>query len=156
MIARCARCQGTFTTDRFGRQICPHCGSELLLSDPNAPPGAEGAPLPATPPGPPAAPPGAGALPTAPPPPPDQGPPSGGWPPPPPGGWPPPPPGGWQPPPPGGWTRPPPAALTPDLAAPFAERKSRGFLAAFFATWKLVATEPQGFFRRVRIDQSGS
>ena len=26
MLARCARCQGTFTTDRFGRQTCPHCG----------------------------------------------------------------------------------------------------------------------------------
>src|SRR5512133_2238025 len=38
MIARCARCQGTFTTDRFGVQRCPHCGSELLLSDPNVPP----------------------------------------------------------------------------------------------------------------------
>ena len=37
MIARCARCQGTFQTDTFGRQRCPHCGAELLLADPNAP-----------------------------------------------------------------------------------------------------------------------
>jgi hypothetical protein len=35
MIARCARCQGTFTTDRYGVQSCPHCGSEVHLADPN-------------------------------------------------------------------------------------------------------------------------
>jgi len=37
MLARCARCQGTFTTDHYGRQRCPHCGSDLVLADPNAP-----------------------------------------------------------------------------------------------------------------------
>jgi len=54
MLARCARCQQTFNTDRFGVQTCPHCGSEILLSDPNAPrpPEASGAPPPAVPPGP--------------------------------------------------------------------------------------------------------
>lgn len=46
MIARCARCQGTFQTDTFGRQRCPHCGAELLLSDPNAPLPPAGAPQP--------------------------------------------------------------------------------------------------------------
>ncbi|HEX9051556.1 MAG TPA: YIP1 family protein, partial [Anaeromyxobacter sp.] len=70
MIARCARCQGTFTTDRFGRQICPHCGSELLLADPNAP--APGPQQPAPPEGaqPEAAQPPAGAEPPGTPPPP--------------------------------------------------------------------------------------
>ncbi|MBK9519224.1 MAG: YIP1 family protein [Anaeromyxobacter sp.] len=118
MIARCARCQGTFTTDRFGVQTCPNCGSELHLADPAAaagqPPAAP--PAPAGPP--PAGPPPAGAsLPPlgepawgAPPPPPSGPagaveppsppvPPAGGWglPPPPPFGGPPPgpPPGGW-------------------------------------------------------------
>ncbi len=66
MLARCARCQQTFTTDRFGVQTCPHCGQEVLLADPNAPPPAPGgaAPPPApsgpgwVPPPPPAVPPG--------------------------------------------------------------------------------------------------
>jgi len=139
MIARCARCQGTFTTDRFGQQTCPHCGSELLLADPNAPPpgpGPEAAP-------PQAPPPSAGGLPPPPPPPAGgYGPPSGGGGPPPDGGW------GPYPPPSGG--------PGPDLPSPFAERKTRGFFAAFFETWKLVATQPQQFFRRVRIDQTGT
>ncbi|BDG03319.1 YIP1 family protein [Anaeromyxobacter oryzae] len=162
MLARCARCQGTFTTDRFGRQFCPHCGSELDLADPNAPrpppaPGAGAPPAPGEPP-----PPGAGAqpppgeLPPPPPPPPGgYGPPGGfgyggpggtGFPPPPPGG-------GWGPPPggPGG-----PGPFEPELPAPFAERQTRGLFSAFFETWKLAATDPQRFFRRVRIDQSGS
>lgn len=43
-----------------------------------------------------------------------------------------------------------------ELPSPFAERKQRGFFAAFFETWKLVATQPEQFFRRVRIDQTGS
>jgi hypothetical protein len=143
MIARCARCQGTFTTDRFGLQTCPHCGSDLLLSDPNAPPGA-GAPQ-AAPPPPPEQPPQpppptSGALPPPPPPPPAGfGPPPGGWPPPPGGG---------------GWGGPPPGGGEPELPSPFAERAQRGFFAAFFETWKLVATQPQQFFRRVRIDQT--
>lgn len=118
MLARCARCQGTFTTERFGRQTCPHCGSELLLADPSQPQP------------PPAAPPGAVA---------------GGLPPPPPPG------GGWMPPPP-----PTPPAEEPDLPSPFAERSTRGFFRSFFETWKLVATEPQKFFARVRIDQVGT
>ncbi len=115
MLARCARCQGTFTTDHYGRQTCPHCGSELLLADPNQPP-------PQPPPAPEA---------FAPPPP------SGG---------------GWSPPP----APPPPSAPEPDLPSPFAERSSRGFFRAFFETWKLVATEPQKFFGRVRTDQVGT
>lgn len=154
MIARCARCQGTFTTEHFGLQTCPHCGSELLLSDPNAPPGAQPpsqpAPPPpraAEPPRPPATPPPSGTLPPPPPPPPGgYGPAPGGWPPPPPG--------------PGGWAQvPPPGARPPapgELPAPFAERKARGFFASFLETWKLVATRPQEFFRRVRVDQAGA
>jgi hypothetical protein len=140
MLARCARCQGTFTTDRFGLQTCPHCGSELLLADPAGgapppPPGAPATPPPAPPlspeqlPGwvPPSATYGGGQ---APPPPPS------------PSGW-----GPVQPPPPPNWA---------ELPSPFAERKTRGFFAAFFETFKLVGTQPADFFRRVRIDQTGS
>jgi hypothetical protein len=144
MIARCARCQGTFTTDRFGHQTCPHCGSELLLSDPNAPqPGAgpQGAPPPEAPPPQPAPPPAGGLPPPPPPPAGGYGPPSGGW----------------GSPPGGGWGPPPPASGSgPDLPSPFAERATRGFFGGFFETWKLVATQPQQFFRRVRIDQTGT
>lgn len=152
MLARCARCQGTFTTDRFGLQTCPHCGSELLLSDPNAPPGT----APPEPPGPaqgeqPAtdagapAPEPAGTLPPPPPPPPGGYGPPPGWSSPPGSGW-----GGYPPPPPPG------GPSGPELPAPFAERGRRGFFAAFFETWKLVATHPSDFFRRVRIDQPGT
>ncbi len=34
ITARCASCQGTFTTRKFGTQRCPHCGAELFLADP--------------------------------------------------------------------------------------------------------------------------
>jgi hypothetical protein len=146
MIARCARCQGTFTTDRFGLQRCPHCGAELMLADPNAPPaGVEAPAAPQPPPGGPSAseaPPGSGgAEPPAGPPSGAEGPPAG--PPPPPSG------GGFVPPPPSG-------AAWPELPSPFADRGRRGFLAGFFETWKLVATQPAQFFRRVRIDQTGA
>jgi len=151
MLARCARCQGTFTTDRYGRQTCPHCGSELLLPDPAAPAGAPEAAPPQQPPQPPQPPPPAhGGGPGLPPPsvpPPGYGPPGGWGPPPPPGG-------GWggYPPPPGG----PPGPAGPEAPSPFAERRERGFFSAFFETWKLVATQPQQFFARVRIDQTGT
>jgi hypothetical protein len=145
MIARCARCQGTFTTDRYGLLVCPHCGSELLLADPNAPKAASGEPPPGPPApagAPPGAPSGAGAPPPQAPPaqlPPAQPPPGGG------GGWPPP--GGFAPPPgPGG----------PDLPSPFADRARVGFLAGVIETFKRVATRPEEFFRRVRVDQTGS
>jgi len=148
MIARCARCQGTFTTDRFGAQSCPHCGTTLDLADPGAaaaqppPPPAGGQWAgPATPPAP-GAPPAAGAVPPLP-----------GAPPPhalPPGG--PPPAGSWGPPP--GWTPPPPSIQ--ELPAPFAERSTRGFFPSLVETAKLVATQPADFFRRVRVDQAGS
>lgn len=136
MLARCARCQGTFTTDRYGRQTCPHCGSELILPDPSAPQpptpagGGQGA-----------APPDEGPTWGAPPPPPEQA--GGDVPPPPPAG------GGWAPlPPPPPQPPPPPEG---NLPAPFAERKTRGFFASYFETWKLACTEPQKFFPRVRI-----
>src|SRR6266511_1337597 len=155
MLARCARCQGTFTTDRYGRQTCPHCGCELILP---APPGApqETQPAQPEPPQPPAgASQGGGSEPPPPP-----APPPGGYGPP--SGWPPPPqPGGWGPPPPsppgGGWGAappPPPPPQGPEASAPFADRARLGFFAAFFETWKLVATQPQQFFARVRVDQS--
>jgi hypothetical protein len=174
MLARCARCQGTFSTDHFGLQTCPHCGAELMLADPNAPAGTQppvppaGGPIPPAPPSPPPSPPApsqpeapgvaggegerAGPVWGAPPPPPElppaPGPPPGGYGPPA-GGWGPPPPGGWGPPPPagGGWG-PPPGGGGPEEPAPFA--------ASFFATWRLAALEPASFFRRVRIDQTRS
>ena len=37
MLARCAFCQKTFDTDRFGVQPCPHCGQQVHLADPSAP-----------------------------------------------------------------------------------------------------------------------
>jgi hypothetical protein len=37
MIARCAKCQNTFNTERYGSQFCPSCGAEVFLRDPNAP-----------------------------------------------------------------------------------------------------------------------
>jgi hypothetical protein len=152
MLARCARCQGTFTTDRFGLQTCPHCGSELLLADPSggATPPPPAAPSPGGPPAP--------ASPTpspTPPPAPGAGPPPGWVPPsatygsgqsPPP----PPPPSGWGP------VHPPPPPNWSELPSPFAERKTRGFFASFFETFKLAGTQPADFFRRVRIDQTGS
>lgn len=140
MLARCARCQGTFTTERFGRQPCPLCGSDLILADPNAP---------KEPPPPPPVPPPAGAEPARgsfEPPSPAAGsaPPQGGLPPPPPPG------GGWAP-------LPPVPPVPPDaMAAPFAERARRGFFAAYFETWKLTCIETQKFFARVRIDQTSS
>lgn len=156
MLARCARCQGTFTTDRFGRQYCPHCGSELDLADPNAPraPGeVPPAPGEAPAPGPTAGPPPTGGEPPPPPPAAPGGP--GGYGPGGPGGYyPPPPPGGGWGPPPGG--PPGPGPFEPELPAPFVERQTRGWFSSFFETWKLVATEPQRLFRRVRIDQTGS
>src|SRR5512134_1780020 len=142
MLARCARCQGTFQAERFGVQTCPHCGGDVLLADPaGAAPGPEAAPQPppAGPPPPAAAPPAWGTQ-------------SGGELPPPP----PPPPGGYGPPP-GGFGRgpggPPNAG---ELPAPFAERAKLGFLRSYYETWKLSAIEPGSFFRRVRIDQTGS
>jgi hypothetical protein len=70
---------------------------------------------------------------------------------------PPSPPGGWGPPPPGwGAYPPPPPPPGPEAPSPFADRKRLGFFAAFFETWKLVATRPREFFSRVRIDQTGT
>ena len=136
MLARCARCQGTFSTDRYGRQTCPHCGAELILPPP--PGAAEGPPPPEAP----QEPPPSAAPPPAQPPQPPQ---------PPPGGWGPPP--GWPPPPAGGWGAPPPG---PDVSSPFADRARVGLLAGFLETWKLVATQPERFFARVRTDQPWS
>jgi hypothetical protein len=39
------------------------------------------------------------------------------------------------------------------VQSPFADRARLGFFAAFFETWKLVATQPLQFFGRVRVDQ---
>lgn len=146
MLARCARCQGTFTTDHFGLQTCPHCGAELHLADPNAPAGSAAPQEPVTPS---AAPPD--AAPQPPPAPPPQPPPVFGT-----AGAP----AGPGAPPPGGpgWGAPPPPPPSPDgsIPSPFAERARRGLVAAFFETWKLVATDPQRFFSRVRIDQTGT
>jgi hypothetical protein len=144
MIARCARCQQTFSTDRFGVQSCPLCGAEIHLADPSAP----------APPPPPAPPSGAGGWGAPPPPPAGFGapPPAGGWGPPqgppqqpPPGAWGPIPPGGVQPPPPG-----------EGESAPFARRAQLGWPQAWSQTIKLVAFEPTRFFRLVKVSESGS
>jgi len=144
MLARCARCNGTFSTDRYGRLVCPHCGSELILPAPPGTPAEPEAqqPAPPTSPGTPSPPAGAGG----------EG--RGEGAPPPQGGFGPPPgygPPGWGPPP--GYGAPPPAGAGPAQPSPFADRARLGFLAAFFETWKLVATQPEQFFARVRSDQ---
>jgi hypothetical protein len=59
MLARCAFCQKTFDTDRFGVQPCPHCGQQVHLADPSAPAPTE----PVAPAAPPPPPPGAWAGP---------------------------------------------------------------------------------------------
>jgi hypothetical protein len=128
MLARCARCHGTFEAPRFGVLTCPHCGGEIHLADPAGPA--------APPPAPPASPPA------------DSGRPFASEPPPPP---PPPPPGGQGP-----FGGPPPAPPPGELPAPFAERATLGFFRSFFDTWKLAAIQPGEFFRRVRVDQAGS
>lgn len=135
MIARCARCQQTFPTDRFGVQKCPHCGAEIHLADPSAPPP------------PPAAPSQGWGVP----PPPPAPPPPASWGPPP--GAPPPPPTGWGPVPPGG--APPPPAGDGE-AAPFVDRARLGFVASWIQTFKLAAFEPARFFRLVRLAPTGS
>jgi hypothetical protein len=67
MIARCAQCRETFSTDKYGRQTCPLCGAEVYVArpgetpPPSASPSPEGAglpPIPGEPPPPP--PPGGG------------------------------------------------------------------------------------------------
>jgi hypothetical protein len=89
--------------------------------------------------------------------PPPPGPPPGGY-----GGphsgWGPPPGGGWSPPPGGGWGPPPgpPPGPRGESPSPFADRARLGFFHAFFETWKLVATQPEAFFSRVRVDQTGT
>lgn len=173
MIARCAHCQKTFETERFGVQGCPHCGQQVLLSDPAAPT-------------PPAAPPGA---PTGGPERPAPGTPAGigaggapggagpgspgagaGWGAPPAGGWgaPPgvPPGGGWGPPPGvppgGGWSAPPgwggpPGSAGPSVEAeaPWAQRARLGNVRAFLDTWKLALLQPAEFFRAVKVAPAG-
>jgi NADH:ubiquinone oxidoreductase subunit K/DNA-directed RNA polymerase subunit RPC12/RpoP len=151
MLARCARCQGTFSTDRYGRQVCPHCGAELILPAPAGSPEAAAPPPGGEPPrseAPPPQPPGA-AAPPPPAPPPPAPPPAGFGPP----GWPPPPGGGWGGPPSqgGGWGGPP---SDGGLPSPFADRARLGFVSGFLETWKLVATQPERFFARVRTDQT--
>ncbi len=154
MLARCYRCQGTFSTDRFGVQKCPSCGAEIYLPEPGAPPASgSGEPKPA--PEQPAPPPEA-------PQPPRPGTPTGGGAPPPTpplggGGWGAPPPG-WRPPAAPGWGQVPPGAVPPvaEQSAPFAERARLGLLSSFAQTWRLTAVEPARFFRQVRVDQASS
>jgi hypothetical protein len=55
MLARCAFCQKTFDTDRFGVQPCPHCGQQVHLADPRAPAPTEPVAQPVPPPPPPGA-----------------------------------------------------------------------------------------------------
>jgi hypothetical protein len=69
MLARCAFCQKTFETDRFGVQHCPHCGQQVHLADPaGATPTEPAAPPPPPPPAPPWSGPPPGPPPGTPPP----------------------------------------------------------------------------------------
>ncbi|MGI5861929.1 MAG: YIP1 family protein [Myxococcales bacterium] len=34
MLAKCAKCQHVFSTDHYGQNVCPVCGTELMLSPP--------------------------------------------------------------------------------------------------------------------------
>ena len=164
MLARCAHCQGTFSTDRYGVQTCPHCGWELLLPDPSAVTPQTGPPEPADAGSVPGEPPPAETRPEGPRPPGEPGPaaapPPAASPPPraaPPPSWSaPPPPGSWPPPP--GWTTPPSPVPPPEAgeSAPFAQRTRLGLFAAFSQTWRLVAFEPARFFRAVKTSESGS
>jgi hypothetical protein len=137
MLARCARCQSTFTTDHYGTQACPHCGAQIVLEDPFAPkPPASGeAAVPSTPVAGPAA---------------TDAPPPGS---PPAAGGPPPHYGAWGPPP--GWA-PPPASAEAPVSSPFAQRERLGLVNAYLQTWKQVALDPARFFRNLRIDETGS
>jgi hypothetical protein len=134
MLARCAHCQQTFSTDHFGVQRCPHCGWEVLLADPDAPEGpdagGDAAPPPAPPPSPP--PPGWASAPEG----------LGGTPAP------------WGPMAPG--TALPPPGPDDGESAPFVRRRRLGFLASFGHTWRLAAFEPRRFFRFVRASDTGS
>jgi hypothetical protein len=49
MLARCARCQKTFQTERYGVQACPHCGADVLLAAPGPPPASAPPPPPGAP-----------------------------------------------------------------------------------------------------------
>ncbi|MEI7705139.1 MAG: Yip1 family protein [Deltaproteobacteria bacterium] len=111
MLARCVFCQKPFDTERFGVQPCPHCGQQVHLADPGAPP-------PSPPPQPP----------------------------------------------PGSWAGAPiPGAPMPgapwavgESDAPFALRRSTGWLSSYVATWKLACLEPAAFFRQVKVGAPGS
>ncbi len=126
MLARCAFCQKTFDTDRFGVQPCPHCGQQVHLADPAAPVPTEPAPPP----------PAAGAPPGAYP----------GSAPPYPGAYPGPMPGAV----PGA------AWAVGEADAPFARRATLGRIQSYVATWKLACLQPAEFFRSVRIGEPGS
>ena len=174
MLARCYRCQNTFSTEVFGVQKCPSCGAEIYLPEPSVPPPAQGEPTAA---------PGQEAVPREAPQPPQPEPHAaaqpegaavpaaavgtGATPPtgaplpiPPPGaggpGWGPPPPG-WMPPG-SGRGETPSSAVEPEAeqSSPFAERAQRGFFPSLAQTWRLAAVEPARFFRQVRADETAS
>jgi hypothetical protein len=142
MLARCAHCQKTFDTDRFGVQACPHCGQQVHLADPSAP-------RPAPPVEPPGPPPSADAG----------APPPGAYPPGayPPGAYPP----GAYPPgayPPGAYAPGAPGTdwATAEAEAPFAQRATLGWPRAYLETWKLACLRPAEFFRSVKVSPPGS
>ncbi len=157
MTARCAKCQQVFEAGCYGRQFCPHCGSELMFAPParsphsRPPPDSSGEP---------SAPPAdleagtlsdqvaelpsyCGAEPpvgaeasggSAPPSPRAAQPPVTG--------------GGFTPPPPG----PPAGDGLQDQSTPWEQRSQLGFLPALFETVKRSATDPVNFFGRMRVD----
>jgi hypothetical protein len=172
MLARCYRCQNTFSTEAFGVQKCPSCGEEIYLPEPGTHPASRAEPTPTPAPAeeeagprsppqaepqpagqpegekPPAAAAGSGEQPAgmAPPIPP----PGAGGP-----GWGPPPPG-WTTPGSGWGAAPSVAPAEVEQSAPFAERAQHGFFASLAQTWRLAAVEPVRFFRQVRVDETAS
>lgn len=124
MMARCAKCQQVFQTERYGRQFCPACGAEVMLQPPGGP----------QPPSEPAAPP-AGEK---------------GVPPPPGSGFTPPPAGGFGLPP-GGLPR---GEADELESSPWERRGEIGFFPALLETLKRSATDPAHFFERMRVDNA--
>ncbi len=128
MMARCAKCQQVFKTERYGRQFCPLCGAEVMLQPPGeAPPPAARPEEPSSP-----APAEGGA--------------------PPPGGTVTPPPsnGGLGLPPAG----PPSGRSTGGGSSPWERRGELGFFPALFETLKGSMTDPVKFFEQMRVDNA--
>lgn len=133
MMARCAKCQQVFQTDRYGRQFCPLCGAEVMLQPPGGAPPPPAAPPPSAPSSP--APPGPAAAPSG----------EAGVPPPS---------GGFVPPAGGGFGPPPGGEVILGESTPWERRSELGFFPALLETLKRSMTDPVRFFERMRVDNA--